>query len=810
MNKSAVEKFAVWARKKLVNDITYKAGLVGITSKGISVPLSHSTEDAHFYDIGTKQNQALSGTVLAQRQQLVEVIRRREKMTDYQTAFDSVIEEVAYTWFNRLIALRFMEVNDYLPSRVRVLSSETPGKQEPDVVTVPFETNFVFSEQEKTRIKELNETNDLDTLFRLLFIKQCNQLHLMLPDLFEKTADYSELLLPLSFTDREGIVFRLIQAIPEADFSVEQGGHIEIIGWLYQFYNSQKRREIFDFFKQRVITKKDIPAATQLFTTDWVVKYIVDNSLGRYWIERNPQSSLINQLEFLVLPKDGSFQQIDEIIQPEDLTFFDPCMGSGHILLYAFDVLLKIYLECGYSKKDAAIKIIKHNLSGLDIDPRAHQLAYFSLMMKARSCNRRALTETSPCSLAAFEESNEILTQDLVALGLDEEQVALGRYLLKTFYNAREMGSILKVEKRDYAQFIESLNDFKQRTGQLTLDTGTNLDHVISLLKKLASQAMILSQSYAVVCTNPPYFNKFDAYLKNYIDHHYKDYGKDLFSIFIYRNFDFCKPGGYSGFMTPLVWMFIKTYEPLRQFIIKNKSITTLIQMEYSAFEEATVPICAFVLGNSVSSKRGQYIRLTSFKGGMDIQREKVLAALNANQCSYFYEENEQRFLNIPGSPIAYWASDQIINLFVKALCLDDYAKPRQGLITGDNNRFLRLWFEVSWLKLTIGEHTVSKWVPLNKGGAFRRWYGNQEYVVNWEKDGDEIINFKDQRGKQKSRPQNLAYNFRESVSWSLITSGEFAARYYSDDFIFNVAGMSCFPTEHLAYILGLLNSKVV
>ncbi len=262
--------------------------------------------------------------------------------------------------------------------------------------------------------------------------------------------------------------------------------------------------------------------------------------------------------------------------------------------------------------------------------------------------------------------------------------------------------------------------------------------------------------------------------------------------------------------MTPLVWMFIKTYEPLRQFIIKNKSITTLIQMEYSAFEEATVPICAFVLGNSVSSKRGQYIRLTSFKGGMDIQREKVLAALNANQCSYFYEENEQRFLNIPGSPIAYWASDQIINLFVKALCLDDYAKPRQGLITGDNNRFLRLWFEVSWLKLTIGEHTVSKWVPLNKGGAFRRWYGNQEYVVNWEKDGDEIINFKDQRGKQKSRPQNLAYNFRESVSWSLITSGEFAARYYSDDFIFNVAGMSCFPTEHLAYILGLLNSKVV
>ena len=340
---------------------------------------------------------------IKQRNALVKRIREKESTSDYKTAFQFVIEEVAYTWFNRLIAIRFMEVNDYLPSRIRVLSSETPAKSEPDMVTTPFDTDMEFSAYETDQIMQLKQENKLDELFRMLFIKQCNKLNEVLPELFEKTADYTELLLTISFTDSDGIVSHLVNDITEEDFTEA----VEIIGWMYQYYNEERKNEVINIYKGTV-KKEDIPAATQLFTTDWVVRYMVDNSLGRYWIERNPQSKLQEKLEYFVTPKNGQIQYVDEKITPEDLTFFDPCMGSGHILVYAFDVLMEIYRESGYVDRDAAKAIVENNLFGLDIDNRAYQLAYFAMMMKARSYDRRFLTREIEPNVSAIVESNTI------------------------------------------------------------------------------------------------------------------------------------------------------------------------------------------------------------------------------------------------------------------------------------------------------------------------------------------------------------------------------------------------------------------
>ena len=387
MNKTAIKNFSVWARRKLISDITYKAGLIGVGERGILQPLSSSTKDLQFFDVGTGKPTEIFGDEIKQRDALVKRIKEKESTSDYKTAFQFVIEEVAYTWFNRLIAIRFMEVNDYLPSRIRVLSSETPGKTEPDMVTKPFETDMEYSAYEKDKIMQLKDENELDELFRMLFVKQCNKLHEDLPELFEETSDYSELLLNIAFTDAEGIVSHLINDIEESDFAEA----VEIIGWMYQYYNEERKNEVINIYKGTV-KKDDIPAATQLFTTDWVVRYMVDNSLGRYWIERNPESKLQEKLQYFVTPKNGEIEHVKEKITPEEMTFFDPCMGSGHILVYAFDVLMEIYRECGYVDRDAAQAIIENNLFGLDIDNRAYQLAYFAIMMKARSYDRRFLT----------------------------------------------------------------------------------------------------------------------------------------------------------------------------------------------------------------------------------------------------------------------------------------------------------------------------------------------------------------------------------------------------------------------------------
>lgn len=630
MNKTAIRKFAEWAREKLIEDIKYKAGLVGITENGIAERLSQSTSDLHFYDVGTKDYTKISGIEIKQRDALVKAIQTKERSyKSYQETFENVIEEVAYTWFNRLIAIRFMEVNDYLPSSVRVLSSDNKAKKEPDLVTTPFDTDLEFTSYEQDRIIQLKDDNKLDELFRMLFIKQCNKLHDILPELFEKTDDYSELLLTISFTDSEGIIHHLINDIEDVDFrindemytddgKIKADGQVEIIGWLYQYYISKKHDEIVNIYKGTV-KKADIPAATQLFTTDWVVRYMVDNSLGRYWIERNPQSKLAEKLEFFVTPKNGKIQYVDEKISPTDLTFFDPCMGSGHILVYAFDVLMEIYREVGYSDRDAALSIVENNLFGMDIDKRAYQLAYFAVMMKARSYNRRALTKGISNNLAVVEESNSIDKFACNGLTTDSEQNKIGEYLVEAYKDAQEIGTLQTIEKKDYKEFVEYLNNIESGTGQIDLFSTEWLNDTLPKMLQLAKQAEIMSNKYAVVCTNPPYMNKLEGQLKKFVVDNYKAYCGDLFSVFIYRNFDYCKINGYSAFMTPFVWMFIKTYEALRKYIIDTKSITTLVQMEYSAFEEATVPICSFVLKNGKATGKSLCFRLSEFKGGMEV-----------------------------------------------------------------------------------------------------------------------------------------------------------------------------------------------
>lgn len=811
MNKTAIKNFAVWARQKLISDITYKAGMLGITEDGIADKLPHSTSDLEFYDIGTKDYAEVSGKEIKQRNALVNAIRKKEKDNgDYKSAFGYVVEEVAYTWFNRLIAIRFMEVNDYLPSGVRVLSSENKAKKEPDLVTTPFDTDLEFTSYEQDRIIQLKDDNKLDELFRMLFIKQCNKLHDVLPELFEKTDDYTELLLTVSFTDSDGVLYHLVHDIEEDDFNVEKEGQVQIIGWLYQYYISEKHSSVIDIKGGKAIKKEDVPAATQFFTTHWVVQYMVDNSLGRYWIERNPESDLKSKLKFYVEPE--NFTTVDEKISPEDLTVFDPCMGSGHILVYAFEVLMQIYLECGYTERDATSLILKNNLFGLDIDDRAYQLAYFAVMMKARSYDRRILTRDIKPNVYSIKESN-FLADFWQKISSDEKFREIFQTVVDTFIDAKEYGSILNVSDADYDYALSVIDDFEQSVPvdfEAQILRGKTDD-----IRALVNQAKLMAKKYTAVVTNPPYMNKFDAKLKKYIADNFAEYKGDLFSVFMYHNFSFCTPDGYSAFMTPLVWMFIKTYEPLRNYILSFKHLSTLIQFEYSAFEEATVPICTFVLRNNNDINKSLCFRLSDFKGDMEVQKQKVLEAIENKKCGYFYEAEQNDFRRIPGSPLAYWATEAITEVFQNSKLLTEIANPRQGLITGDVNRFVRKWYECSLTNLNLSAkisnpQRIGKWFPYCNGGAYRKWYGNNDDVVNWLNDGVEVKGFVDDKGKQRSRPQNQQYYYREGGTWSAISSSSFSVRYFPEGFLFSNAGMAIYAEHNqLLYLIGFLNSKL-
>lgn len=482
MNKTAIKNFAIWARNKLIADVSYDARLIGITEDGIAKPLPQSFGGTQFFDIGTAEPYSISGEAVRQRDKLIEVIQQKEKDTDYKTAYQYVIEEVAYTWFNRLIAIRFMEVNDYLPSHIRVLSSES-GKLEPDLVTTPFDAELPFTAEEEAQIFQLKQDNKLDEVFRILFLKQCNALNEILPALFEKTKNYTELLLSLSVIDQDGVVYHLIHDIPEDDFNIERGGQVEIIGWLYQYYNTEPKAAAFA--KSGKITKEEIPAVTQLFTPDWIVRYMVENSLGRLWVEGHPDCGLKENWKYYleeaqqepeVQMKLAEIRKEYAALNPEDIKLIDPCMGSGHILVYAFDVLMQIYESAGYSQRDAAKSILEHNIYGLDIDDRAYQLAYFAVMMKARQYNRRILNGENTCHVYAIQESNGINRAHLkyFGAGMDDIEKNAAKMqlegLLDTMTDAKEYGSILNVESYNW-DLLRRFVAAEDTDGQISMDS---------------------------------------------------------------------------------------------------------------------------------------------------------------------------------------------------------------------------------------------------------------------------------------------------------------------------------------------------
>lgn len=823
IDKTAIKNFAVYARNKLIKDIKNKAAMIGVTESGIQEPLSTSTGNIQLFDIGMQEPYRIEGKAINQRNGLIRELKKRAEGSTYLTSYETLIEEVAYTWFNRIIAIRFMEVNNYMPDRMRVLSSGVKGINEPEFITHVFETKFRLSTEEKERIIELKTDGSnlaMDELFQYLFIKQCNALNMNLPELFEKTNDYTELLLTVSYNDIEGIIYKLIHEVPEANFDVnsENGnGQVEIIGWLYQYYNSERKDEVINIYGKKVIEKQDIPAATQLFTTDWVVRYMVDNSLGKYWLERNPHSDLVHSLEYLV-SKD--IEEVDEKISPEDIKFLDNCMGSGHILVYAFDVLIKIYESEGYTTREAARLIVEKNLYGMEIDKRSYQLSYFAIMMKARQYNRKVLNEDLQNNLYVFQDSTSINQDHLQFLGNhlsnDERKQAIRQlsYLMELFKNAEELGSIIIIEEEfDRELLLQFIGSF-DGTGQMSFET-IGIEETQKRLRSIVEIAELLKQKYEVVVTNPPYMNKFDTELKKYVKEKYKEYSGDLFSIFIYRNAELLVEDGYSAYMSPFVWMFIKSYENLRNYIIQNNNISSLIQLEYSAFEEATVPICTFVLQKSTVNKKGDYIKLSDFKGGMDVQRVKTLEAINDLDCNYVYQINQKDFKKVPGNPIAYWASKEIISAFNTGNSISDKAKVVKGLDTCDNEVFLRHWSEVNINK--IGFNIIDtkftyhhKWFPYSKGGGYRKWYGNNDMVVDWENDGTVLRNLRTSSGKLKARPQSTQYYFKEGLTFSSISSKALSIRFMRSS-IFGGGGSGLFskPEKLNFNYLAFLNSKV-
>ena len=798
MNKSKIQKFAVDGHKLLYKQIAQRAYQYGIEEGNIGKA-----------DATEVRGRILSPLEKSQRAALIAEINAN--------GYPQTIERVTYIWFNRIVALRFMEVNNYLPSHIRVFS-DASGAFKPEILNDVL--HLEMEGLDKAQIAEYIENNNTEELYRYLLLTQCAELKAALPDIFvfgTRDRDYTELLFPNNSLSGDSFIAKMLS---ETDEKEDWQDAVQIIGWLYQYYNDERKNEVINIYKGTV-KKEDIPAATQLFTTDWVVRYMVDNSLGRYWIERHPESKLAEKLEFFVTPKNGEIKHIDEFVKPEDIKFLDPCMGSGHILVYAFDVLMEIYKESGYTERDAAAMIVQNNLFGLDIDDRASQLAYFAVMMKARSYDRRFLSRGIKPNVLAIKESNGMGAAVRDGLTTDAEMNVISRYLVDTFRDAKELGSIITVESRDYDGYMAYL-DGCDGQGQLTMEDADWLQNTRPMLKALARQAKVLAAKYPVVCTNPPYLNKIEGRLKTFVIENYKDYSGDLFSVFTYRNLMLCKQDGYCGYMTPFVWMFIKTYEKLREFIIRNKSIATLVQMEYSAFEEATVPICSFVLKNGKATENGLYFKLSDFKGGMEVQKQKVLEALADKNCGYFYEADQSNFSKIPGSPVAYWLSLGAVLAFAHCEPLGVIAEIRQGLATSNNDKYLRRWYEVETEQIDFHAKSTEsardrgkRWFPFNKGGDYRKWYGNQEYIVDYENDGAEMKKDVLRKYPYLKTPdfviKNTKYYFRSSITWTEISSSHFGVRYCPACSIFSNKSNSIFLQDEttMFYLTGFLCSNV-
>ena len=819
MDKNAIKKFAVWARTELIARVSLKSVEYGITEDNI--------EDANADSVGGK---VLTANEKKQRQALIAEINDK--------GYKQVMEEVAYTWFNRFSALRFMEVNGYLPSHVRVFTDEE-NNFKPQIITEAIHLDLDGLDMEK--VYELKDAEKSEELYKYLLTVQCNALNKILPGMFQKIADYTELLLPDNLLREGSVIQQMIELIPEDDWK----DAVQIIGWLYQYYNSEKKDDVFAALKKNVkITKENIPAATQLFTPDWIVRYMVENSLGRLWLEGHPdvkEQLLPTEEEQSAYaagnrdPGDTKWHyyleeaeqepevqiQLAEIrkeyaaLTPDQLKVIDPCSGSGHILAYMFDVLMKIYESYGYTTREAVASIVENNLYGLDIDDRAAQLAYFAVMMKARQYDRRFFSRGIQPHVYAIVESNHVdkFAVDYFCNG-DMKLTAAMDTIIKELHDAKEYGSILTVTPQDWSVLYD-------RFAEITEDINMSRDTALRELLPLVQVAEALAQKYETVVTNPPYMGmrNMNDKLNDFIKEKYADYKADFFSSFVIHSSEMTKKNGFCGFFTPYVWMFIQSYENMRNYLYNQATIETLIQFEYSAFEEATVPVCTFAFRNDYVKRKGCYLRLVDFRGGMEVQRQKSLEAILNHKCGFYYEQSTDDFSKIPGSPVAYWVNENVAKAFDTGKTLSSVARTRQGLASSDNNRFLKLWWEPSFVKIGFGmknaeiaKQSRRKWFPCNKGGEFRKWYGNNVYVVNWENDGKEMLEYAAKLYGSPTRTiKNIAYYFQGGMTWGTITSGKLSMRHSPVGFIPEHAG-GMIPLLHWGekeeYLLGMMNSN--
>ena len=817
MDKPAIKKFAIWARNKLIADTKYRAGLVGVTETAVAEPLPQSNETVQFFDVGLPQPYRIEGEAVTQRQRFVaELNKETAKQGSYTAAYQTVVDKVAYTWFNRLIAVRYMEVNDLLPSRTRVLSS-ADGRAEPQIVTSPFDAVLDYSPAEQQQIVALKNDNKLDEAFRLLFLKQCAALGDCLPRLFEQVDDYMPLLLALSFTDKDGVVCHLVNDIPESDWQ----DAVQIVGWLYQYYNTEPKEQVFANLKKNIkISKENIPAATQLFTPDWIVRYMVENSLGRLWSEGHPNFDKSEWKYYLdEAPQEPQVaQQLADLrkgyaaLTPEDIKCIDPCMGSGHILAYLFDVLMQIYRSAGYGDRDAAASIVEHNLYGLEIDDRAAQMAYFVVMMKGCHYDSRFLRRHLNPHVYAIQESEELTADALGRLGKQESAV---RALLDGFKNAKEYGSILqpKVTLAELDALQEQLREVDGASDMGSFTDQFVAGQLLRVLCPLVEQARMLVQKYDVVVTNPPYMggSGMNARLSDYVKKFYPDSKSDLFAMFIEHGNEMVKRAGFNCMVTMQSWMFLSSFEKMRVNALQTKTITNLMHMENMVMGIAFGTAVTVFQNAAVHGYKGTYNQIKLQDIENDVPKQFPI------QGNRFAQVSTDNFSKIPGSPVAYWVKEPLRKIFATYPNLSKIAPPKQGLATADNDRFLRYWYEVVFSKIGFGyascedaKNSNNKWFPYNKGGAFRRWYGNRDYIVNWENDGLEIKNFRDKGGKVRSRPQNLQFYFKPAITWSDITSASFSGRYSEQGFMFDIKGSSGFPPrKDLPYVLGFLNSSV-
>lgn len=814
MNKAAIKNFSVRARSKLIKDITQKAYSLGIKGSG---KYSEIETFEGGFRIKESPSRIFSKDEASQREALIDQVELK--------GFEQVIEEVAYTWFNRIIAIRFMEANDYLPAKVRILSSSAPDKTEPDILSKIYDYVDEFG-LDKQKVFELKEGHRDEELFKYVFVRQCNKLGEIMSGVFEEIADYTELLLPDHLLVSDSVIRELVETIEEDDFREQ----VEIIGWMYQYYISEKKDEVFEGLrKNKKITKENIPAATQLFTPKWIVKYMVENSLGRLWQESHPDEELKKHWEYYIEPAEQDEdvkRKLDELkdpsLSPEKINILDPAMGSGHILVYAFDVLYDIYLSRGYREKDIPKLILENNLYGLDIDDRAGQLATFALLMKARNKNKNILNKPINLNVCAIQESNGF-PKEAIDFLVNPNATQLEKnvrrdeveYLVKVFNDAKDYGSIIEVKAIDFDAIEKRLEEIRNGdTSDLFELQYRNV--ILSVIPDIVKQAKIMSQKYDVAVTNPPYLSarkSIDSKLSDYIAKNYNNYKNDMFAVFVNLLNRSVKKEGFFSIIIQQSFMFLNSFSKSRKELLNNAFFDSFLQLGTNTFEEINgevVQSISFSMRkNNIRNYQGKFYDITKSN-----DKEKYFL-----DNKYTYSLNSTRnFHQIPNDILAYWVTDKVINLINTSNSLGEKYDPKVGLATGYNDKFIRRWFEIPVQRFSIysNENDNIKWYPYNKGGSYRKWYGNREYVIDWLDDGANIKLLKNERlirgeiEKKNSKCWNEEHYLKESLSWSKVSSGNFAIRYYEHGFIFDVAGCSIVDFgDNKQYLCGVLNSKL-